>query len=174
MRKQMLALAALGCLLSFGASAPLSDYVGTYAYGAGQTIEIVAGDELFSVLDGAKYRLGPAGADIFTNPGGNKVPFRRDLNGTVTGLEDSGVFHARISPTITKESGALARPRPSGQDSPESYRYQPPADAHDGIPVGDIAKTVLGVDTANAIVRGILEAPIRTCTASCCSSTGDS
>ena len=50
MKKQILALAVLGVLLSFGAAAPLSDYAGTYAYGAGQTIEIVAGDELFAVF----------------------------------------------------------------------------------------------------------------------------
>jgi len=170
----MLALAALGCLLSFGASAPLSDYVGTYAYGAGQTIGIVAGDELFSVLDGAKYRLSPAGADIFTNPGGNKVPFRRDLNGTVTGLEDSCVFHAPISPTITKESGALARPRPSGQDSPESYRYQPPADAHDGIRWATSRRRYSASTPRTRLCAAYSRAPIRTCTASCCSSTGDS
>ncbi len=157
MKKQILALAALGALLSFGAEAPLSDYVGTYAYGAGQTIELVAGDQLFAVLDGAKYRLSPAGVDVFTNPGGQKIPFRRDASGRVTGLEESGVFRARISSTVTKESAALARPRPAGQDSPDAYRYHPPADAHDGIAVGDIAKSELGVATANAITRGILD-----------------
>lgn len=157
MKKQILAFAALGALLSFGATAPFSDYVGTYSYGAGQSIEIVSGDELFAVLDGAKYRLSPAGSDIFTNPSGQKIPFQRDANGKVTGFEESGIFRARVSPTITKESAALARPRPSGEDLPESYRYHAPADAHDGIPVGDIAKTELGVATANAVARGILD-----------------
>jgi CubicO group peptidase (beta-lactamase class C family) len=157
LKKQILALAALGVLLSFGADAPVSDYVGTYAYGAGQTIELVAGDQLFAVLDGAKYRLSPAGTDIFTNPSGQKIPFQRDANGKVTGLVESGVFRARVSPNITKESAALARPRPPGGDSPEAYRYHVPADAHDGIPVGDIAKTELGAGTANAIVRGIVD-----------------
>ncbi len=147
----------MGALLSFGAGAPLSDYVGTYAYGAGQTIELVVGDQLFAVLDGAKYKLSPAGVDVFTNPGGQKIPFRRDANGKVTGLVESGVFRARISPNITKESAALARPRPAGEDSPDTYRYHAPADAHDGIPVGDIAKSELGAGTANAIVRGILD-----------------
>src|ERR1700721_2579150 len=107
MKKQILAFAALGALLSYGAPAPLSDYVGTYAYGAGQTIELVAGDQLFAVLDGAKYRLSPSGVDVFTNPSGQKIPFSRDATRKVTGLEESGVFRARISSTVTKESAAL-------------------------------------------------------------------
>ena len=109
MKKQILALAALGALLIFGAEAPLSDYVGTYAYGPGQTIELVAADQLFAVLDGAKYRLSPAGTDIFTNPGGQRIPFQRDASGKVMSLVESGIFRARISPDITKESAALAR-----------------------------------------------------------------
>ena len=43
------------------AAAPLSDYVGTYAFAPGQTVEIVAGDELFAVVDEAKYGLKPSG-----------------------------------------------------------------------------------------------------------------
>ena len=35
----------------------LSDYVGTYTDAPGHTLEIVAGDELFAVLDEAKYPL---------------------------------------------------------------------------------------------------------------------
>ena len=54
-------------------------------------------------------------------------------------------------------TAALARPRPIGQDSPSDYRYHPPADLHDGIPVGDIARSALGTATADAIVRGILD-----------------
>src|SRR6185312_5326786 len=45
------------------------------------------------------------------------------------------------------------RPRPEGA----AYTYRPPVDAHDGIPVGDIAKSELGIATANAIVRGVLD-----------------
>lgn len=157
MTRQILALAALGVLLGFGAAAPLSDYAGTYAYGPEQTVELIVGDQLFAVLDGAKHRLSPAGVDIFTNPSGQKIPFRRDANGKVTGFTDSGVFRARVSLNVTKESAALARPQPQSQDSPDAYLYHSPADAHDGIPVGDIAKTELGVATANKIVRGILD-----------------
>ncbi len=134
-----------------------AEYVGTYEYGPGQTIEIVAGDQLFAVLDGAKYKLNPVGVDIFTNPGGQKIPFRRDAKGQITGFDESGKFRARLSPNISKDSAALAHPRPIGQDSPDSYRYHPPADAHDGIPVGDIAKSELGVTIANQVVHGILD-----------------
>src|SRR6185312_11115399 len=45
------------------------------------------------------------------------------------------------------------RPRPEGA----AYTYRPPVDAHDGIPVGDIAKSELGVAAANAIVRGVVD-----------------
>ncbi|HEY1800193.1 MAG TPA: serine hydrolase [Terriglobales bacterium] len=133
----------------------LSDYVGTYSDQSGEKVEIVAGDELFAVVDGAKYKLLPAGVDQFTNVVGKKIPFLRGANGKVTGYEDSGKFHPRVSLTVTAESAALAFPRPKGQDSPDDYRYQIPADLHDGIAVGDIAKSDLGTATANQIVRAI-------------------
>ena len=136
---------------------PLSDYAGTYAYSPGTTIEIVAGDELFAVLDGAKYKLRPAGIDNFLNPGGASLPFRRDGNCKITGFEESGQFRPRISSAVTPESAALGRPRPPGQESPQDYRYLPPPELHDGIPVGDIAKSDLGTDTANVIVHAILD-----------------
>src|ERR1700691_5825251 len=136
---------------------PLSDYAGTYAYSPGRNLEIVVGDELFAVLDGARYNLRPAGTDKFTNPSGVTIPFRRDPIGNIIGLEESGQFRPRISSTVTPESAALAHPRPPGQDSPEGYRYLPPPDLHDGIPVGDIAKSDLGTDTASAVVHAILD-----------------
>ena len=40
---------------------------------------------------------------------------------------------------------------------PSNYRYKPPVDMHDGIAVGDIARSPLGVVTANAIVCAILD-----------------
>jgi len=75
----------------------------------------------------------------------------------VTGYEQSGKFHQRISSSITPESAALAHPCPRGQDALEDYRYHPPAELHDGISVGDIAQSDLGTITANSIVRGILD-----------------
>lgn len=117
---------------------------------------MVDGDGLFAVLDEAEYPLRPSGVNRFTTMNGQTVSFPRDASGKVTGYEQNGTFHPRVSTTITPESAALARPRPQGQDSPADYRYHPPADLHDGIAVGDIAQSDLGVATANAIVRAIL------------------
>jgi hypothetical protein len=46
-----------------------------------------------------------------------------------------------------------ARPR-SGKD----YRYQPPQDRNDGIAVGDLRDSGIGIAAGEAIVRGILDA----------------
>ena len=94
---------------------PLSDYAGTYAYSPGRNLEIVVGDELFAVLDGARYNLRPAGTDKFTNPSGVTIPFRRDPIGNIIGLEESGQFRPRISSTVTPESAALAHPHEDSQ-----------------------------------------------------------
>ncbi len=139
------------------AAAPLSDYVGTYAFAPGQPVEIVAGDELFAVVDEAKYGLKPSGVDRFTTITDNEVPFLRNAAGKVTGYEQDGKFHPRLSATISAEAAALARPRPKGQDLPADYHYHVPPDLHDGIAVGDIAHSTLGVATADAIVRSILD-----------------
>ncbi len=137
--------------------ANLADYVGTYSDGSGHTLEIVDGDGLFAVQDEAKYRLSRSGVDQFTTITGQTVPFKRDASGKVSGYEQNGQFHPRVSSVITPESAALAHPRPAGQDSPADFHYHAPADLHDGVAVGDIARTPLGVATADAIVRGILD-----------------
>ncbi|MGC1869844.1 MAG: serine hydrolase [Acidobacteriaceae bacterium] len=139
------------------AAASLSDYVGTYADSPGHTLEIVAGDELFAVLDDAKYRLRRSGVDQFTTIGGQTVLFLRGPGGPVTGYEQDGKFHPRLSANVSAESAALAYPRPTGQDSPADYHYHVPANLHDGIAVGDIAESGLGVTTAETIVRSILD-----------------
>ncbi|HEY6487860.1 MAG: serine hydrolase [Terracidiphilus sp.] len=147
-----------GALKAQQTAAPsLADYVGTYVDAPGHSVEIVEGDGLFAVVDEAEYALRPSGVDRFTTMIGQTVSFPRDASGKVTGYEQSGAFHPRVSTTITPESAALARPRPKGQDSPEAYRYHPPADLQDGIAVGDIAHSDLGVATANSIVRAILD-----------------
>jgi CubicO group peptidase (beta-lactamase class C family) len=143
---------------AFAVSSPnLSDYVGTYADPSGRPVEVVAGDELFAVQDEAEYRLHPSGIDEFTIGGGQKITFPRDTNGKVTGYEQSGKFRARISLTVTAASAALAHPRPAGENRPEDYRYHAPADLHDGIAVGNISESEMGVATANAIVRAVLD-----------------
>jgi CubicO group peptidase (beta-lactamase class C family) len=139
------------------AAAPLSDYVGTYAYTPGQTIEIVAGGELFAILDEAEYRLVRSGVDQFTTIGGQTVLFLRSPAGKIKGYEQDGKFHPRLFLTVSPESAALTHPRPKGQDSPADYHYHVPANLHDGIAVGDIAHSSFGVATADAIVRSILD-----------------
>lgn len=134
----------------------LADYVGTYADAPGHTIEIADGDGLFAVVDESKYPLRLLGPDRFTTISGQVVTFPRDADGDVTGYVQDGQFHPRVSTTITPEAAALARPRTKGQDSPADYRYHPPADLRDGIAVGDIAHSDLGVATANSIVRAVL------------------
>ena len=152
-------LFALGGLLQAQTNpvAPLTDYVGTYSDAPGHTLEIVAGDGLFAVVDAAKYPLRRTGADTFKTITGGVVPFVRDASGKVTGYEQDGKFHPRVSTAITPDAAALAYPRPVGQNAPADYHYRPPADLHDGIGAGNIAHTQLGVATANAIGRGILD-----------------
>jgi CubicO group peptidase (beta-lactamase class C family) len=161
-RLRLVALSIVLVMLASGLKAQqtagplLADYVGAYADTPGHTIEIADGDGLFAVVDEAKYPLRPYGVDKFATITGQVVSFPRDASGKVTGYEQDGKFHPRVSTTITPESAALARPRPKGQDSPADYRYRRPADLHDGIAVGDIARSDLGVATANTIVRAIL------------------
>jgi CubicO group peptidase (beta-lactamase class C family) len=154
----LVVLFALGGLLQAQTNPvpPLTDYVGTYSDAPGHTLEIVAGDDLFAVVDEANYPLRRAGADKFKNISGGLVSFLRDASGKVTGYEQDGEFHPRVSTAITPEAAALAWPRPLGQNAPGDYHYRPPADLHDGIAVGNIADTKLEVATANSIVRGIL------------------
>jgi len=134
---------------------PLSDYAGTYTDRPGHTLEIVAGDQLFAVQDSAKYKLLPSKTDEFTTATGEKIPFLRDASGKVTGYEEGGHFHPRISLSITPESAALARPWP--QNKGTEYHYHPPTDLHDGIAVASITQSDLGEAIADAIVHGILD-----------------
>jgi CubicO group peptidase (beta-lactamase class C family) len=153
----VLVLACLNCVRAQNSpDTHLNDYVGKYADASGNTIEIVAGDGLFAVVDQAKYPLRSSGVDQFRTMNGQAVSFPRDEKGIVTGYRENGGFHPRVSPTITSESAALARPRPKGEDSPADYRYRTPSDLHDGISVGNISESDLGIETANSIVRGIL------------------
>src|SRR4051794_590442 len=154
----VLLLICLTCLWAQGNSGKtLTDYVGTYADSPGHTIEIVAGDGLFAVVDEGKYPLRPGGVDQFSTISGQMVSFPRDAKGVVTGYRQDGGFHPRVSTTITSEAASLAHPRPKGEDSPAEYRYHQPADLQDGIATGDIAASDLGVSSANSIVRGILD-----------------
>ncbi len=112
MKKRLLPIAFLVVTASMFAQAPppLSDYTGTYAYGPGRTVELVANGELYALLDDAKYRLPAVRVDVFKNGGGQEIRFHRDAKGHVTGFEEAGVSHARISDSVKPESLALMRP----------------------------------------------------------------
>ena len=135
----------------------LPSYVGTYIDRPGHTLEIVAGDELFAVQDEAKYRLHSSGTDQFTTAGGGRISFHRDALGNVDAYEERGQSHPRVSRTITPESAALAYPRPLRKDAVEAYEYREPTDLHDGIAVGQIEHSSLGLATADRIVQGVLD-----------------
>ncbi len=138
-------------------SAPrLEDFVGTYADTPSHPVEILGGDDFFAVQDEAKYSLKAKGVDVFSTKYGSKLSFHRDANGVVNGYEQNGKFHPRVSTAVTPESAALAWPRAKGQ-GPSNYRYTAPLDMHDGIAVGDIARSPLGAVTANAVVSAILD-----------------
>jgi CubicO group peptidase (beta-lactamase class C family) len=134
----------------------LEDFTGTYADTPGHPVEILNGNEFFAVQDAAKYQLFPKGPDAFSTQYGPTLSFQRDIHGTVTGYQQNGKFHPRTSTAVTPESAALAWPRAPGKNS-SNYQYRPPPDMHDGIAVGDIARTPLGVATANALVHAILD-----------------
>lgn len=150
-----LLLTLLSPALNAQKPSPLSDYQGTYTDSPGHTLEIVAGDQLFAVQDGAKYKLRPSRTDEFTTATGEKIPFLRDASGKVTGYQQGGHFHPRVSLTITPESASLAHPWPASKGT--TYHYNPPTDLHDGIPVASITRSDLGEATADAIVHGILD-----------------
>jgi CubicO group peptidase (beta-lactamase class C family) len=137
------------------AERPLSDYVGVYAESPTRTLELAAGDVLYAVIDDAKYPLKRAGADKFTNGPGDTISFPRDAKGIVTGYVERGVLHRRLSARISPATAELARARAGGP--PEAYRYRVPSDLRDGIAVGDIATSPLGVETAERVVRGVLD-----------------
>ena len=152
----LLAILGIG-LKAQGTAAPrLEDFVGTYADIPGHPVEILNGEEFFAVQDEARYLLIPKGVDTFSTMYGPKLSFQHDANGTVTGYEQDGKFHPRVSTAVTPDSAAMAWPRPKEQ-GPSSYRYTVPLDMHDGIAVGDIARTPLGAATANEIMRAILD-----------------
>ncbi|HYW51870.1 MAG TPA: serine hydrolase [Gemmatimonadaceae bacterium] len=137
-------------------AAPLADYVGTYTISPGYQLEIIAGRELFAIVDDAKYLLRRAGSDRFLNAIGDTVLFARDASGRVDGYIERGAKHSRITAQVTEASAALAWPR--GSDTiGATYVYQVPADRGDGIPTGDIRASDLDVATAERLVNGVLD-----------------
>lgn len=139
--------AVLLAVAGSAAAQAITDYAGTYADGPNHVVEIVAGKDLFAVVDEATYGLKVTAPDEITTITGDKVQFRRGADGRISGYIQYGQFHLRLSATVSAAAAQLAYPRPAG----EIYHYGTPADRHDGIAVGNIANTPLGIATANAI-----------------------
>ncbi|MEO6803976.1 MAG: serine hydrolase [Granulicella sp.] len=144
----------LGAVAQTPGAASLRDYQGHYEYDGGSTVYMVAGKDLFAIVDEAKYKLPASGVDTFLNGGGQKIVFRRDARGVVDGFEEHGHFHRILSHTVSSIALDLTSPRRNGD---MSYSYKVPVDRHDGVAVGDIARSDLDVEIANKIVRGILD-----------------
>lgn len=159
LRSIVLGLVSVALASASSAQAPrlasLADFVGTYRESVGHTLELVAGDLLYAVIDEAKYPLRRVSSDVFLNGSGDTITFPRNRSGIVTGYVERGVQHARIRRSVAATSLALASPRPLGTAS--AYRYRVPVDRHDGIPVGDIRNSDLDVATAERVVAGVLD-----------------
>jgi CubicO group peptidase (beta-lactamase class C family) len=140
-------------LLTSSELPPLSDFQGTYELDNQQTLEIIAGKQLFAVISEAKYPLKRTGPDTFIDIANHPIDFIRNSGGSVTGYKDHGQLHPRRSPQVSADSENMASPR----HGKEPYRYSPPPALHDGIAVGDIADTPLGRETAHAVETGILD-----------------
>ena len=115
----------------------LTDYDGVYAYHGTTSIALVSTDSLvFAVIDEAKYPLRPLGADRFVNAGGDTIPFRRGVDGKVSGFVERGTYFARRTPLVDLETIASVRtkPRPLGADGrPRAYTYSRPVERHDDV-----------------------------------------
>jgi CubicO group peptidase (beta-lactamase class C family) len=150
-----LSLAAL--LLTASAQqtpAPLSNYNGVYEYDGGAKIDMISDKDLFAVLDESKYKLPRSNGDTFLNGAGQPIAFQRDAAGNVSGFQENGHFHRRLSAQPSRMALDLATP---GHDGDTAYRYGVPTSRNDGIATGDIAQSDLGRDTAYRIAAGVLD-----------------
>jgi CubicO group peptidase (beta-lactamase class C family) len=137
----------------------LAEFEGHYAYRDGGTLFLVAsGERLVAVIGEAKYPLRAAGTDVFTNSGGDSIPFLRDAARRVTSFKESGDTFARLSPTVPAAVRQLLEPRPPGSNGrPVVYRYAKPAQLPDGIRTGDALPGALPREVAERLVNGVID-----------------
>src|SRR6185503_11326656 len=102
-------LTALVAAAIVASSPSPADYQGTYENAVDGPVEIVSGERIFAVVMDAKYPLTQAGPDQLRNSTGQLIPFKRE-NGKVVGYTQDGVFHRRLSASVSPASAALARP----------------------------------------------------------------
>jgi CubicO group peptidase (beta-lactamase class C family) len=149
--------ASLACASWANGDPPLTDYIGIYADAAGAQLEIVAGKDLFAVIDEAKYTLTRAGGDHFAARSGDRVLFTRADNGVVNGVAAQGKRQERIANQPSKAASDLAWPRPESPGTVSSYRYQAPPDLGDGIRTGAATAPGLGPAVLEQLVQGVLD-----------------
>jgi CubicO group peptidase (beta-lactamase class C family) len=139
-------------------SQSLAEFEGHYEYRDGQTLHIVSGgQQLFAILNGAKYLLRPAGTDTFLNPPGDTVPFVRDATGKIVAFKEKGDQFARLSTEVPTSARSLLKPRPDGPNgSAAVYRYEPPPLLGDGIQVGSAGESGLSPALLEKLVNGVI------------------
>jgi CubicO group peptidase (beta-lactamase class C family) len=141
------------------AASSLTEYEGRYEYRDGLSVYMVAKDgQLIAVIDQSKYRLRSDGADKFLNPAGDSIPFLRDASQQITAFQEYGETFARISSEVPALTRMLLEPRPAAADgSLIDYRYQPPPQLSDGIPVATAGPGTLPRKVAESLVSGVID-----------------
>ena len=173
MRRAVRQILALGLLLASthllaqtsaipAAPAPpqnLSEFEGLYEYRDGVPLTMVAdGARLVAIIGEAKYPLRAAGTDLFTNPGGDPIPFQRGAGGRVVAFKEGNETFPRRSASVAPAMRSLLEPRPKGPDGrPVVYRYTHPKRLPDGIPVGDTGQGSLSPEVAAKLVNGVID-----------------
>jgi len=138
----------------------LRQYEGIYEDEGGGTVQIRASPRdnvLVAVLEGAKYPLKTAGADLFTNNAGQRIKFSLQTGHEAYRLLDGaepGRLYRRIS-AGTPLDERIWYPR---AHSSLGYKYAPPLPRDDGLPVGAVEGPALDLarlrEMGNAIAAG--------------------
>jgi hypothetical protein len=138
----------------------LRQYEGIYEDEGGGTLQIRASPRdnvLVAVLEGAKYPLKTAGADLFTNNAGQRIKFSLQTGHEAYRLLDGaepGRLYRRIG-AGTPLDERIWYPR---AHSSLGYKYAPPLPRDDGLPVGAVEGPALDLarlrEMGNAIAAG--------------------
>jgi len=137
----------------------LSEFEGVYDYRDGLKVEmVVSGGRLIAVIGEAKYPLREAGADAFTNPGGDPIPFVRDAAGKVVAFKEHGDTFRRRREPVERATRMLLEARPAGRDGRRSvYTYKPPPSLPDRIRTAAAGPGTLSTEVAARLVNGVID-----------------
>jgi len=167
MGSHMLAARLLIACIAFLAFAPafaspeakLAEFEGQYAYRDAATLVMVAdGDRLVAIVGEGKYPLRAAGPDAFINPAGEPIPFLRDGNGHIAAFKERSDTFRRQSQLVPAQLRLLLEARAKLPDGTRvTYRYQPPPQLPDHIPVAPAGTGTLPAETAERLVNGVID-----------------